>query len=138
MKRKVVAIAITLGAAAFFLSRFAGGEPESKGRTLYLRYCSSCHGPTGKGDGLLAEAMKAKIPNLTKIAARRKGVFPNEEIARIIDGRQDVTEHGTRRMPIWGTRLFDEAPFERPHQKEAHVDNRVRSLVHYLRKIQTK
>ena len=34
----------------------AGANPEvsqTKGETLYLRHCAVCHGPTGKGDGLV-------------------------------------------------------------------------------------
>ncbi len=34
------------------------------GKALYDKSCASCHGPTGKGDGPAAKAMKNKPPEL--------------------------------------------------------------------------
>jgi hypothetical protein len=43
-------------------------------------------------------------PDLTRIAQRRGGNFPDAEIAAQIDGRTVVPAHGSRDMPIWGQR----------------------------------
>lgn len=101
-----------------------------------MRYCASCHGPTAKGDGLLAEAMKKEVPDLRKIAARRNGTFPRSEITNIIDGRAAIQEHGSRTMPVWGTRLYEEAPYQRPHRKEVHAESQILQIVTYLKSIQ--
>ena len=66
----------------------------------YGRYCASCHGVTGHGDGPVAEFL-ALIPiDLTKLARNNGGVFPDARITEIIDGRQQVRTHGSRDMPV--------------------------------------
>jgi mono/diheme cytochrome c family protein len=132
----LAAIAIT-----FLSARRALAEEKSlasRGQSFYQQYCSSCHGPTGKGDGLLADAMKKETPNLTQIAKRRNGSFPKAEIAEVIDGRKEIREHGPRLMPVWGLRLSDAAPHERPAPKEAFVENRIEAILAYLKSIQEK
>jgi mono/diheme cytochrome c family protein len=34
------------------------------GRKLYHRHCAICHGPTGRGDGLMADALPLRPANL--------------------------------------------------------------------------
>ncbi|MDX1502581.1 MAG: c-type cytochrome [Thermoanaerobaculia bacterium] len=87
----------------------AGPTPEAsdtyliaKGRITFRVYCSSCHGPKGKGDGTVAELLKVKPPDLTRLAADNGGVFPRKRVHATIDGREDVKGHGNRDMPIWG------------------------------------
>jgi hypothetical protein len=46
-----------------------------------------------------------KPADLTRIAARRGGDFPREQIVRIIAGDEVIAAHGTRTMPIWGEQL---------------------------------
>jgi mono/diheme cytochrome c family protein len=75
------------------------------GKELYGRFCSSCHGVTGRGDGPVAASFKVEVPDLTFITRRAGGVFPRERIVRIIDGRHVIGAHGTRTMPIWGEDL---------------------------------
>jgi hypothetical protein len=45
------------------------------------------------------------LPDLTGIAARRGGQFPEERIRQIIDGRTGLAAHGAREMPVWGNDL---------------------------------
>ena len=80
------------------------------GAIEYQRYCASCHGPLGYGDGPAAASLKPSPSDLTRIAARRGDRFPDEEIPRFIDGRFDVPAHGSREMPVWGTRLGSDIP----------------------------
>jgi mono/diheme cytochrome c family protein len=75
------------------------------GAQLFKRLCSSCHGPAGAGDGPVAASFKTRLPDLTGIAARRGGQFPEERVRQIIDGRAGVAAHGAREMPVWGNDL---------------------------------
>lgn len=72
------------------------------GKELYDRFCASCHGVTGRGDGPVASSLKVEVPDLTLIARRAKGAYPRDRIEKIIDGRYIVAAHGSRTMPVWG------------------------------------
>jgi mono/diheme cytochrome c family protein len=72
------------------------------GKELYARFCASCHGTEGRGDGPVAAAFKVEVPDLTLIARRAGGEYPRDRIARVIDGRHIIGAHGTRTMPVWG------------------------------------
>jgi mono/diheme cytochrome c family protein len=61
-------------------------EKTSVGNTLYLQHCVSCHGVDGKGDGPAAARLSTSPADLTKIAARRDGVWPAFEIMTILSG----------------------------------------------------
>ena len=81
------------------------GETMSAGQQYFLRYCSACHGMSGRGDGPAAPALHLPPADLTRIAQRRGGHFPVVDIATFIDGRTVVPAHGSREMPIWGERF---------------------------------
>ncbi len=115
----------------------AASEPRSpiaQGEELYISYCAICHGKEGKGDGSMAEMLTAIPANLTTIAMRRDGTYPNEEIYKIIDGQIELAGHGTSEMPIWG------ATFRESEQLESReeVEQRINSLVAYLETIQAE
>jgi len=75
------------------------------GKELYERFCASCHGIEGRGDGPVAASLNVETPDLTLVARRAGGTFPRESVLRIIDGRQIVGAHGARTMPVWGEDL---------------------------------
>lgn len=104
------------------------------GSTLYGTYCASCHGPSARGDGPLADAMRRRPPNLTEILKRNNGVFPRELIFRVIDGREPVRGHGGPDMPVWGD------AFKRSIDVggEEAVKNRIQAIVDYLETIQVQ
>ena len=106
------------------------------GGEMYQQYCASCHGAGGQGDGPVAPALKALPADLTKIAARRDGVFPEADIARWIDGRFDVVAHGSREMPVWGRKFADH--IAEGVSTDEVVRGRVLTLVEYLKSIQKK
>jgi mono/diheme cytochrome c family protein len=81
------------------------GATMSAGQQYFVRYCSACHGMTGRGDGPTAPVLRTAPADLTRIAQRRGGHFPVAEIAALIDGRTAVPAHGSREMPIWGERF---------------------------------
>ena len=103
-----------------------------EGADLYRAYCASCHGKSGKGDGPVAPALKATVPDLTVIASNNGGNFPRARVRRIIMGEGMIVSHGSREMPVWGP-IF--------HQVEADVDRgpvRIENLLKYLDSIQER
>ena len=102
-----------------------------KGPDLYRAYCASCHGLTGRGDGPVAPALKAKVPDLTLLARSNGGPFPSARVRNTISGDEILASHGSREMPIWGP-IF--------HQVEQDRDFgavRLENLVKYLESIQS-
>ena len=111
------------------------------GKREYDASCAACHGQTGKGDGSFAKLLNASVPDLTTLSRRNGGVFPAVRVYEIIDGRADVKAHGTREMPIWGTRFtFQAAPAydDYPYESEAFVRARILMLMDYLYRLQAK
>ena len=76
-------------------------QDYNSGEYLYRTFCASCHGDAGHGDGPAAVALRAPLPDLTRVTARAGGAFPRENIRRIVDGRQPVPGHDIE-MPRWG------------------------------------
>ena len=101
-----------------------------KGPALFSAYCAACHGSKGKGDGPVAPVLKAKVPDLTLLAAKNSGQFPSARVRKVIAGDEVVASHGSREMPIWGS-IF--------HQIEEDRDFgnvRMENLTTYLESIQ--
>lgn len=113
----------------------AAVDPIASGMEIYQTSCASCHGPEGKGNGPVADALTTIPADLTTIRARSDGKFPEDSVYAYIDGRQYVQAHGTREMPVWGNiwREIDGDPVRREE-----VDRRIRELVEYIRSIQTE
>ena len=101
---------------------------------LYQVSCAGCHGREARGDGPVSPFLTVKVPDLTRIAARRGGVFPEEEIFKIIDGQADLRSHGPRHMPVWGYEFFGDDPDDEVAHRQAF--DLVKRLVEYLRSIQ--
>ena len=110
---------------------------QLSGVEMYERLCSSCHGPSGRGDGPVASLIEIGVPDLTRIAYRDGGEFPTEDVRRTIDGRWDRAAHGARDMPVWGWRLYDSGSESDPEER-ARVDAMIDRLVNYLRSIQVE
>ena len=108
---------VTVLADAQDLAAYSGAQ-------LYQRYCVACHGVRGLGDGPVASELKVMVPDLTRIAKRHGGMFPEDDVRRIIDGREVHMAHGTRAMPVWGIGLGS--------------DSSIGRLVEYLRSIQSQ
>lgn len=56
------------------------------GAALFADHCVACHGAGGRGDGPDAAGLDTTPADLTRIAARRDGVWPMLEVMSIIDG----------------------------------------------------
>jgi mono/diheme cytochrome c family protein len=107
-------------------------SPVQQGAELFRAYCGSCHGPDGRGAGPVSEALRTIPPDLTEFTLRNAGVFPDERVRQIIDGRH-VTAHGTTEMPVWG-RVFIREPGGDPDVARARIE----ALVRYLESIQQR
>ena len=141
MGRVAFACAFGFASLGWFVALPAGaGEPDPMlaevGAEMFKQYCASCHGMNGEGDGPVAASLKKPPADLTRIAARRGGNFPDADISRWIDGRFDAPAHGTREMPVWG-RQFQDTVGNRTDPDEV-VRGRLLTLVEYLKTIQKK
>ena len=108
---------------------------ESQGRSLFVDHCALCHGEDARGEGALP-GLLTPAADLTRIAARRGGRFPTDEIARYIDGRVPVDAHRSPEMPVWGRVLSTE--FADPGFREEVTRGKISALVSYLRSIQVE
>jgi mono/diheme cytochrome c family protein len=108
-----------------------GQQPTggASGAGIFRLYCTSCHGPSAKGDGPMASVMTVRPADLTRIASRNRGAFPAEQVARIVDGRRPVKGHGGGEMPVGGDAFAKSVD-------PASVDEKIRRLVVYLESIQ--
>ncbi|RIL05666.1 MAG: cytochrome C [Proteobacteria bacterium] len=136
MRRSAIALALAAALAPPALADEGDAMLSRVGAEMFQQYCASCHGQSAAGDGPAAGALRTPPADLTRIAARRGGSFPDGEIARFVDGRFDVPAHGTREMPIWGRKL-GEAVAEGAEPDEV-ARGRILALVEYLKTIQAK
>ena len=109
-------------------------ETGASDEQLYEVSCSGCHGSDARGNGPASPFINASVPDLTRIAARRGGTFPADEVFRIIDGQSTLLPNGFRHMPVWSYEFFD----AEQEDQAAHQDaiNKVEHLVKYLQSLQ--
>lgn len=121
----------------------APGTPADQmvlpGYADYMEHCASCHGPSGRGDGAVAEVLAIPISDITRLAWDKGGKFPEKYVRWAIDGRGDIIAHGSREMPVWGNEFRHEEglgdlPALRAPDKS--TKNRIEDLVDYVRSIQ--
>ena len=75
----------------------AAGD-AAKGKEVYNNTCASCHGPTGKGDGVAAAALDPKPRDLSN--AEYVSGLSNEHLTKVIS--QGGASVGlTALMPAW-------------------------------------
>ena len=103
------------------------------GADLYTVYCASCHGEDGKGHGPAAPALKAKLPDLTTLAKRMGGKFPEGDVYQVIKWGGGIVGHGSKEMPVWGEAFKSSGD---PNEKV--VEERVRALTSYISSRQVK
>jgi mono/diheme cytochrome c family protein len=103
----------------------------AKGAIVYVRYCVSCHGKGARGDGPLAADLRVAVPDMTTLAARSGGRFPEARVQRIIESGEVLRGHGTPDMPAWGDAFTKTEGIDARTPKEA-----IRNLTHYLWSLQ--
>jgi len=117
----------------------ASAQHVTIGAIEFRMSCAVCHGKEARGDGPLARILTVKPTDLTNLSKRNKGQFPFEQVVETIDGRTQISAHGTREMPVWGTRYEAEVGRQYgPYGSETVIKTRILELVHYLQSIQEK
>lgn len=101
-ERWVLLVLLAMPAAAQAADSPSDPLAGYSGAELFGRFCASCHGDKGLGDGPVAPSLKVLIPDLTELSKRFGGKFPDERVREIIDGRAVLPAHGSRPMPVWG------------------------------------
>ena len=136
---KLAGLAISLAVFGMLIPLAASAEESAdghvkRGHELYGEYCARCHGPDGTGDGPDAAETRVPTEDLTTIAVRRRGVFPDAELTEIIDGRRPRRAHGPSGMPVWGNEFQPSVSGGAPSR--VVVNDRISALISYLRSIQ--
>jgi len=103
----------------------------TSGKEMFKTYCATCHGPGGKGDGPAVSALKKTPADLTQLARKHDGKFPDAYVTAKLKN-VDEPIHGSREMPIWGALLPSVS------QGEAETQLRINNLVGYIASIQAK
>ena len=132
-------------AAVVFLLSFAGAQDKQvkktqikrrnpvSGQEMFKEYCAVCHGADGKGDGPAATALKVPPPDLTSLAQRHDGKFPDDYVANVLRNGVKVPAHGSSEMPVWGP-LF----LTMNRMDDTQVKLRISNLTNYIKSIQKK
>lgn len=95
-----------LGLLALLAAPAAAAQGDAKaGRELYNKWCVSCHGAAGKGDGPVATNLPVKPGNHTD-GTRMNGLTDTYLLTIIKQGGQAVQK--SQMMPPWGTQLKDQ------------------------------
>ncbi len=106
----------------------------SSGKEMYMAYCASCHGANGTGNGPAAAALKSPPPNLTQLASKNGGKFPDAKVQQAIKGDPNMpSAHGSQEMPVWGPtfRLLGQ-------RNEGQTQLRIHNLTNYIASLQQK
>jgi mono/diheme cytochrome c family protein len=56
----------------------------ASGREMFVSYCAPCHGQDAKGDGPAAAALKTAPADLTTLAKRNNGKYPDAKVASVL------------------------------------------------------
>lgn len=139
MRERVLLISVAFGSILLVVAAQERDSPDptflahndvTAGAELYRMYCATCHGIDGRGDGPAAEAMKRPPSDLTTIAKRNGGKFPDFRVTHIIDGYEVTAAHGSRDMPVWGDFFHD------MKRDDESLKLREHNLTEYIRSIQ--
>jgi len=108
-------------------------ESIDSGAQLYKKYCAACHGNDLKGNGPAPYPFKDMPPDLTTLAKRHDGKFPDEYFSAVMRNGVLIPAHGPPEMPTWGTdfRAMDRLD-------EAQVAARIANLRNYIKSLQAK
>ncbi|HLK68444.1 MAG TPA: cytochrome c [Bryobacteraceae bacterium] len=106
--------------------------PMNSGQEMFKNYCATCHGRDGKGDGPAASALKKAPADLTQLALKHDGKYPDAYVASRLTSI-DQPAHGSNEMPVWGPVL---SSLSRGTTAETHL--RITNIVAYVETLQAK
>jgi mono/diheme cytochrome c family protein len=122
------------GAAQGKQSKKTPPAPTS-GAHLYKEYCAVCHANDGKGNGPppAPSRFTESPPDLTTLAQRHNGGFPEAYVVDVLRNGVKMPDHGPAEMPVWGTAFTSMSK-----SNEAQVNLRITNLTNYLKSIQAR
>lgn len=103
------------------------------GEHMYKQFCAACHGVDAKGRGPTASLLKIPPPDLTTLAKRHEGKYPDAYVSDILLFGPGVTAHGSTDMPTWGPMFL-----WLDKQNERAARQRIKNLSDYLASLQEK
>jgi mono/diheme cytochrome c family protein len=103
------------------------------GHQMFQEFCAACHGADGKGRGPILPFFRALPPDLTTLAKRHDGTFPETHVSTVLLFGPGSRAHGSIDMPVWGP-IFRQLD----RYNEAAVRRRINNLCEYLESIQEK
>jgi mono/diheme cytochrome c family protein len=108
---------------------------RTSGAQLYKQNCAVCHGNDGKGNGPPATSspFTESPPDLTTLAQRHNGKFPEAYVADVLRNGLKMPDHSPAEMPVWGI-IFKSMS----ESDETQVKLRIINLTKYLKSIQAK
>lgn len=133
-RRSALMILALLPAAAMAQSAPPGGQSEQEAKEMYRDYCASCHGLSGKGDGPAAKELRVRPADLTMLAMRNRGQFPEMAVMGAIKAGPAIPAHGSATMPVWGPIFLETTGAA----TESEVQLKIFNLMEYLRTLQAK
>jgi len=122
------------GATAQKVTKIPASQTSAaSGQEMYRNYCASCHGLDGKGNGPAMSALKVAPTDLTQLARRRGGRYPEMRVFNTIAGDANVPSHGSKDMPVWGPLFSRLSESEAPKAKL-----RIRNLTKFIESMQAR
>jgi mono/diheme cytochrome c family protein len=101
------------------------------GAELYSQHCAVCHGNDLKGGGSAPPPYRVP-PDLTTLARRHGGKFPNAYVSKVLRSGVVMPAHGPAEMPIWGP------DFKMEGLDKTEVTLRITNLTNYINSRQAK
>ncbi|MGA7223862.1 MAG: c-type cytochrome [Candidatus Acidiferrales bacterium] len=133
----LIGLFLGFGNTAFAQDKQVKKEPIKQtvplsGAGMFKDYCAVCHGKDAKGDGPAASALKRAPADLTTLAKRHDGKFPDLYVEDVLRNGVKAPAHGDAEMPVWGP-LFKSMDAD-----PAIMYVRISSLVSYIKSLQVK
>ena len=136
MKLNVRGLIFGLGAVLLAAQpALSAGNDVADGHRYFVRYCASCHGTDGLGDGPVAKSLATPPANLRMLGDKYGMPLPAHRIADLIDGRDTARAHGSHEMPVWGEKLYELGQGERG---EYGIGEVIGKIIAYLDTIQDR
>jgi len=141
LRNLAMSYAITVSLASFAAAgprqdkkaaHLPGSNPVS-GLQLYRSYCAVCHGNDLKGNGLASSNYKNPPSDLTTLAQRHDGKFPDAYVEDVLRNGVKEPAQGKTEMPAWGP-IFASISGTDPEL----VSIRIINLTNYIKSMQAK
>jgi mono/diheme cytochrome c family protein len=108
-------------------------RPDSPiGAELYKQHCAVCHGNDLRGVGHIPAPYRVP-PDLTTLARRHGGKFPDAYVGDVLRNGVTMPAHGPAQMPIWGTDFREMDGLDATQAKL-----RIANLTNYIKSRQAK